>query len=148
MKEEIKIENKIEIKEDQKESEEEKNVVRVNNSTTNCYLEVALKLLNMEENDSICLIGSDKNLTKTVTLAEILKRRRNDLHQINKIFSVKNNNFIKIILSKTELDKLSPGYQAPSPQSHLIENENTVDYSIRYKQKKENKKKRKLEEKK
>ncbi|XP_048754571.1 ribonuclease P protein subunit p25-like protein [Ostrea edulis] len=91
--------------------------------------------MNKVKNPSVKKIvwnGSGKAITKTVTCAEIMKRKIKDLHQITKLRNRRIEEYwepnieglerlkvnrdisaISILLSKDPLDANTPGYQAP-----------------------------------
>ncbi|TRY55831.1 hypothetical protein DNTS_035037 [Danionella cerebrum] len=84
--------------------------------------------------------GTGRAMTKTITCAEIMKRKVRGLHQVSKIqyrtvtelWENQDNGALQItihktlpciciLLSREPLDPLEPGYQAPSETHHLSE---------------------------
>ncbi|CAB4008717.1 ribonuclease P subunit p25 [Paramuricea clavata] len=98
-----------------------------NGSKVKAVISKALKILE-ESGEKVVLIGFGPTLNKTITCVEIIKRKKQDLHQNNKLFYKKmedtwvpnqegldrltvtrNVPAIKIVLSKTPLDENEPG---------------------------------------
>ncbi|CAH1429822.1 unnamed protein product [Lactuca virosa] len=96
------------------------------------YISIATTLLQERRRNEITLKGMGQAISKTVTIAEIVKRCIPQLHQETEISSVfitdvwepieegllvvemtRHVSMISITLSIKELDKTSPGYQAP-----------------------------------
>lgn len=92
----------------------------------------AMRILQSKKGDKIVITGSGPTVTKTITCAEIIKRKFKGLHQLNKLFYIKIEDTwepkeesldtlqvtkripsISITLSKVPLDATQPGYQAP-----------------------------------
>ena len=88
--------------------------------------------------DGVTLKGMGRAINKTVTIAEIIKRRIPKLHQLTEIGSVnitdtwepleeglntlettRHVSVISIVLSTAELDTSKPGYQVPLPEDQV-----------------------------
>lgn len=88
--------------------------------------------------DGVTLKGMGRAINKTVTIAEIIKRRIPRLHQLTEIGSVnitdtwepleeglntlettRHVSVISIVLSTSELDTSKPGYQLPLPEDQV-----------------------------
>ena len=88
--------------------------------------------------DGVTLKGMGRAINKTVTIAEIIKRRIPKLHQLTEIGSVnitdtwepleeglntletiRHVSVISIVLSTSELDTSKPGYQLPLPEDQV-----------------------------
>jgi len=106
------------------------------------YVTYAGKLFHEDEREDVTIKATGNALTKAVNLAEVIKRRFKGLHQLTKIFSTeisdeyeaidaeaglenvtytKTVSVVEITLSKVELKTDEPGYQAPLPESEVIE---------------------------
>ncbi|EFJ26390.1 hypothetical protein SELMODRAFT_172788 [Selaginella moellendorffii] len=104
---------------------------------TRNYITYAISLLQDKSSD-VVLKAMGRAINKTVTIAEIIKRRVAGLHQITTIGSAdftdtwepleeglvplettRHVSMISITLSKTELDSTSSGYQAPLPADQV-----------------------------
>ncbi|XP_078378714.1 uncharacterized protein LOC144661756 isoform X2 [Oculina patagonica] len=86
----------------------------------------AFRLLQNKTAEKIVLTGSGPTVTKTVTCAEIIKRKTKGLHQLNKLFYTKLQvtrkvPSISITLSKVPLDAAQPGYQAPGKSKSPVQ---------------------------
>ncbi|KAI3749617.1 hypothetical protein L2E82_20231 [Cichorium intybus] len=96
------------------------------------YINIAITLLQERQREAIILKGMGGALSKTVAIAEILKRHFPRMHQETEISSVsitdlwepieegllvveetRNVPMISITLSIKTMEKISPGYQAP-----------------------------------
>lgn len=88
---------------------------------------------------TVTIKAMGRAISKTVTVAEIIKRRVPGLHQITELSSVeivdvyrpleegldvvrnaRSVSCIKITLSKEPLDTRHPGYQAPLPEDEVV----------------------------
>lgn len=69
------------------------------------YLEHALKILNKTENRNIKIRATGDEIVKAVILIELVKKQIPELHQINKIYSLKFklNNKLKEEAEKSDL---------------------------------------------
>eukprot|EP00406_Dinophysis_acuminata_P052321 CAMPEP_0179302542 /NCGR_PEP_ID=MMETSP0797-20121207/48120_1 /TAXON_ID=47934 /ORGANISM="Dinophysis acuminata, Strain DAEP01" /LENGTH=218 /DNA_ID=CAMNT_0021012079 /DNA_START=20 /DNA_END=673 /DNA_ORIENTATION=+ len=104
------------------------------------YVSRAAKVFNELEKQQVVIKATGNALTKAVTLAEIVKRRFKDLHQItslgsteivdeyepleeglDKVTDTRNVSVIEIKLSKEPLDTSDKGYQAPIDESLVQE---------------------------
>ncbi|XP_015778480.1 PREDICTED: ribonuclease P protein subunit p25-like protein isoform X1 [Acropora digitifera] len=100
----------------------------------------AHKILQNKEEKKINLIGSGPSISKTITCAEIVKRKARGLHQLNALYYTKVEDTwepkeesldkllvtrripaISITLSKTPLDATQPGYQAPGKSKSPVQ---------------------------
>ncbi|KAJ7538666.1 hypothetical protein O6H91_11G058600 [Diphasiastrum complanatum] len=108
------------------------------------YITYATTLLQEKEATEIVLKAMGRAINKTVTIAEIIKRRVAGLHQITSLGSTditdlwepleegllplettRHVSMITITLSTKDLDKTSVGYQAPLPADQV---KSTADY--------------------
>ncbi|CAN4098081.1 unnamed protein product [Withania somnifera] len=116
------------------------------------YITYATTLLQERSGKEIVLKAMGQAISKTVAISEIIKRRIPRLHQDTAISSVsitdvwepieegllpveqtRHVSMISITLSTTELNKNSPGYQAPSEsQQTNYYNNNNNNYAPRY----------------
>lgn len=100
----------------------------------------AHEILQNKEEKKINLIGSGPSISKTITCAEIVKRKARGLHQLNTLYYTKVEDTwepkeesldkllvtrripaISITLSKTPLDATQPGYQAPGKSKSPVQ---------------------------
>merc|ERR1719204_2656341 len=108
--------------------------------SVSAYVSRAAKVFNELEKQQVCIKASGNALTKAVTLAEVVKRRFKDLHQIttlgstqivdeyepleeglDKVIDTRTVSVIEIRLSKEPLDTSDKGYQPPIDQSLVTE---------------------------
>merc|ERR1712037_503811 len=108
--------------------------------SVSAYVSRAAKVFNELEKPQVCIKASGNALTKAVTLAEVVKRRFKDLHQIttlgsteivdeyepleeglDKVIDTRSIPFAEIKLSKKALDTKDKGYQAPIDESLVKE---------------------------
>jgi len=108
--------------------------------SVSAYVSRAAKVFNELEKPQVCIKASGNALTKAVTLAEVVKRRFKDLHQIttlgstqivdeyepleeglDKVIDTRTVSVIEIKLSKESLDASDKGYQPPIDQSLVTE---------------------------
>merc|ERR1712151_337812 len=108
--------------------------------SVSAYVSRAAKVYNELEKPQVVIKATGNALTKAVTLAEVIKRRFKDLHQIttlgstqivdeyepleeglDKVIDTRTVSVIEIKLSKEELDKSDKGYQPPIDQSLVSE---------------------------
>lgn len=102
------------------------------------YITYATSLLTEKGHDAVTLKGMGRAINKTVTIAEIIKRRIPNLHQLTEIGSVnitdtwepleeglntlettRHVSVISITLSKVQLESSKPGYQQPLPEDQV-----------------------------
>ncbi|XP_047325842.1 ribonuclease P protein subunit p25-like protein [Impatiens glandulifera] len=102
------------------------------------YITYAMTLLQDKGSNEIVFKAMGRAINKTVTIVELIKRRIVGLHQVTSICSTditdnwepieegldpvettRHVSMITIILSKTELDMSSIGYQAPLPANEV-----------------------------
>lgn len=102
------------------------------------YITYATSLLTEKGHVAVTLKGMGRAINKTVTVAEIIKRRIPNLHQLTEIGSVnitdtwepleeglntlettRHVSVISITLSTVELDTSKPGYQQPLPEEQV-----------------------------
>lgn len=102
------------------------------------YITYATSLLTEKGHDAVTLKGMGRAINKTVTIAEIIKRRIPHLHQLTEIGSVnitdtwepleeglntlettRHVSVISITLSKVQLDSSKAGYQQPLPEDQV-----------------------------
>ncbi|KAI7839097.1 hypothetical protein COHA_007102 [Chlorella ohadii] len=121
-----------------REAEEHaENEVRITSQgKSRSYISYGTSLLTEKGHSSVVLKAMGKAINKTVTIAEIMKRRIAGLHQNTAISSVeltdhwepkeegldpidttRHVSVITITLSKDPLDTSAPGYQPPLPES-------------------------------
>lgn len=100
----------------------------------------AHRILQNKDEKKINLIGSGPSISKTITCAEIVKRKARGLHQLNTLYYTKVEDTweskeesldkllvtrripaISITLSKTPLDATQPGYQAPGKSKSPVQ---------------------------
>lgn len=125
------------------ESEEKKEACDIpvkSGSKIRNIISQAFRLLQNKKGEKIVLIGSGPTVTKTITCAEIIKRKTKGLHQVNKLFysriqdtwEPKEDHLdklqvtrkipsISITLSKIPLDVSQPGYQAPGKSKSPVQ---------------------------
>ncbi|CAN4101297.1 unnamed protein product [Withania somnifera] len=115
------------------------------------YITYATTLLQERSGKEIVLKAMGQAISKTVAIAEIIKRRLPRLHQDTAISSVsitdvwepieegllpveqtRHVSMISITLSTTELNKNSPGYQAPSESQQTNYYNSNNNYAPRY----------------
>merc|ERR1719346_373223 len=108
--------------------------------SVSAYVSRAAKVFNELEKPQVCIKASGNALTKAVTLAEVVKRRFKDLHQIttlgstqivdeyepleeglDKVTDTRSVSVIEIKLSKEALDTSDKGYQPPLDPSEVKE---------------------------
>merc|ERR1712039_938638 len=108
--------------------------------SVSAYVSRAAKVFNELERPQVVIKATGNALTKAVTLAEVIKRRFKDLHQItklgnteivdeyepleeglDKVVDTRNVPTIEIKLSKEPLDTSDKGYQAPIDASLVTE---------------------------
>lgn len=102
------------------------------------YITYATSLLTEKGHEAVTLKGMGRAINKTVTIAEIIKRRIPNLHQLTEIGSVnitdtwepleeglntlettRHVSVISITLSSVELDTSKSGYQQPLPEEQV-----------------------------
>ncbi|KAL3163003.1 hypothetical protein ABBQ32_009435 [Trebouxia sp. C0010 RCD-2024] len=102
------------------------------------YITYATSLLTEKGHDAVTLKGMGRAINKTVTIAEIIKRRIPHLHQLTEIGSVnitdtwepleeglntlettRHVSVISITLSKVQPDTSKAGYQQPLPEDQV-----------------------------
>jgi len=109
---------------------------------TGTYVSYCCKLFNEKEEKQFTLKATGQAIATAVTVAEVVKRRFKEIHQVTKLGSVevedewepieegldtitmkRNVSFIEITLARDEslVDKKAPGYQAPIDQSLVVE---------------------------
>ncbi|PFX28415.1 ribonuclease P protein subunit p25-like protein [Stylophora pistillata] len=125
------------------ESKEEKETCDIHvksGSKIRNIISQAFRLLQNKKGEKVVLIGSGPTVTKTITCAEIIKRKSKGLHQVNKLFysriqdtwESKEDHLdklqvtrkipsISITLSKIPLDASQPGYQAPGKSKSPVQ---------------------------
>ncbi|KAK9791170.1 hypothetical protein WJX73_004977 [Symbiochloris irregularis] len=100
------------------------------------YITYATSLLIEKDHSTIVLKAMGRAINKSITVAEIVKRRISGLHQnaeigsidirdvwepleegLNRLETTRHVSVISITLSKIPLDVNTPGYQAPLPES-------------------------------
>merc|ERR1712039_1164588 len=108
--------------------------------SVSAYVSRAAKVFNELERPQVVIKATGNALTKAVTLAEVIKRRFKDLHQItvllnteivdeyepleeglDKVTDTRSVPVIEITLSKEPLDTSDKGYQAPLDASEVKE---------------------------
>lgn len=114
-------------------------VIRVNrNIQARVFIDQVLEEFNTKKKDTVTLSSLGEAITKSVTIAEIVKHRVKGLHQVNEISTIviddeyepleegldkmtvsRKLTCLQIILSKKQLDKNLPGYQEPIPDSEV-----------------------------
>lgn len=119
--------------------EHAENEVRITSQgKSRSYISYGTNLLSEKGHTSVILKAMGKAINKTVTIAEIMKRRIAGLHQNTSISSVelrdhwepkeegldpidttRHVSVITITLSKEPLDSSLPGYQPPLPESEV-----------------------------
>jgi len=102
------------------------------------YISYASNLFQEKQEKTVVLKAMGRAINKTVTIAEILKRRVPKLHQItqiestditdvwepleeglDRVESTRHVSSITITLSLDQLDTRNPGYQAPIPEDQV-----------------------------
>lgn len=101
------------------------------------YVTYGLKLFTEKKEEEITVRATGAALTNAVLVAETLKRRVKNLHQVTTLMSieldskkegVKNNvSALEIKLSTKALDKKAPGYQEPLPESEVLSEEQVAE---------------------
>ena len=94
------------------------------------FVRACIRLLGRDptSDSTIVIRGTGAAVPRVLTVAEIVKRRVGNLHQISSISTVELENkqkedqlrrvsVLEITLSRKELDTTHPGYQKPSPPS-------------------------------
>eukprot|EP00242_Pyramimonas_sp_CCMP2087_P000020 CAMPEP_0198197608 /NCGR_PEP_ID=MMETSP1445-20131203/1168_1 /TAXON_ID=36898 /ORGANISM="Pyramimonas sp., Strain CCMP2087" /LENGTH=126 /DNA_ID=CAMNT_0043866929 /DNA_START=419 /DNA_END=795 /DNA_ORIENTATION=- len=103
------------------------------------YISYATNLLEEKGSPQVVLKAMGRAINKTVTIAEIIKRRVIGLHQntsisstditdvwepleegLNRLETKRSVSMISITLSKLPLDASLPGYQAPLPADQVV----------------------------
>eukprot|EP00238_Polyblepharides_amylifera_P004771 CAMPEP_0196586234 /NCGR_PEP_ID=MMETSP1081-20130531/53576_1 /TAXON_ID=36882 /ORGANISM="Pyramimonas amylifera, Strain CCMP720" /LENGTH=145 /DNA_ID=CAMNT_0041908043 /DNA_START=23 /DNA_END=457 /DNA_ORIENTATION=- len=103
------------------------------------YISYATKLLEDEDSKQVVLKAMGRAINKTVTIAEIVKRRVVGLHQLTEISSTdivdvwepleeglhrletkRSVSMITLTLSLLPLDITKPGYQPPLPKDQVV----------------------------
>ena len=115
-------------------------IIRVNrNIQARVFIDQVLDEFNKNNKDTVTLSSLGEAITKSVTIAEIVKHRVAGLHQVNEISTIviddeyepieegldkmtvsRKLTCLQIILSKkAPKDKSAPGYQEPIPESEV-----------------------------
>ena len=115
-------------------------IIRVNrNIQARVFIDQVLEEFNTKNADKVTLSSLGEAITKSVTIAEIVKHRVAGLHQVNEISTIviddeyepleeglekmtvsRKLTCLQIVLSKTApSDKTVPGYQEPIPASEV-----------------------------
>lgn len=117
-----------------------KNEIRVSQQTRlGAALRYAYSVIEKEGQDTIIIRGAGQAIQTVVPLAELIRHRVKGLHQNTEITTMQIEEFrapreggekrtfvrtlimLKVTLSKQALDKKSPGYTAPLPDSEIVE---------------------------
>ena len=117
-------------------------IIRVNRTiNARQFIEQVLDIFNEQKKDSVILSSLGEAITKTVTIAEIVKHRVPGLHQVNEISTIviddeyepieeglkpmtlqRKLTCLQIHLTTTvPKDTTVPGYQPPIPESEVTE---------------------------